>query len=115
MRSRENILTPTVFHILLALRGGERHGYEIIKQIEHDTQGSIKLLTGTLYGAIKRLLSEGLIAEKHLPASEQDDPRRRYYVLTSDGLKALTQELARYQLAVGAALENNLLSPLAYV
>ncbi len=56
-------LTPAVFYILLALSGGEKHGYEIMKQVKHDSQGQVKMGTGTLYGSLKRMLADGLIAE----------------------------------------------------
>ena len=99
MQHQPFILTPTVFHILLALRDADRHGYQIMKQIEADTEGQIKLLTGTLYGALKRLLEEGLVAESS-QRPDQDDARRRYYQLTPKGKSALGLELDRYKLAL---------------
>ena len=48
-------LTPAVFHILLALSSGERHGYGIMKQVEADSQGKVSMGPGTLYGSLKRL------------------------------------------------------------
>lgn len=91
-------LTPIVFHILLALHEKERHGYEIIKSIEEDTDGSVKLLTGTLYLALKRLVDSGLIVEsERRPDPAHDDQRRRYYRLTNLGIKALMQEMESYR------------------
>jgi DNA-binding PadR family transcriptional regulator len=43
-------LTPAVFYILLALASSEKHGYEIMKQVKQDSQGQVKMGTGTLYG-----------------------------------------------------------------
>ena len=56
-------LPPAAFHILLALAGGDRHGYAIMQEVAAGTGGKLKLGPGTLYGSIKRLLSDGLIAE----------------------------------------------------
>lgn len=53
-------LTPAVFHILLALSSGERHGYGIMKQVEADSQGKVTMGPGTLYGSLKRMLDAGL-------------------------------------------------------
>jgi len=55
-------LTTPVFHILLALAGQERHGYGIILDIAARTDGQVRVGTGTLYTALKRLLDEGLVA-----------------------------------------------------
>jgi DNA-binding PadR family transcriptional regulator len=88
-------LTPTVFHILLALSDKERHGYEIIKTIEQDTSGSVRLLTGTLYLALKRLLDANYIVE--ITKDKQDGRQRRYYKLSSGGKQALAAEIAIYQ------------------
>src|SRR5262245_51556299 len=89
-------LTPTMFHILLALADGEKHGYGILKAVEQDTGGQISLLTGTLYRAIKRLMEMGLLAESdERPDPELDDERRRYYRITAPGQKALSAEAER--------------------
>ena len=61
----ENLLplTPAVFHVLLALAGGERHGYAIMQEVAEHTDGQIKMGPGTLYGTVKRLLAVQLIEE----------------------------------------------------
>ncbi|MGZ3602827.1 MAG: PadR family transcriptional regulator, partial [Ktedonobacterales bacterium] len=56
-------LTPTVFHILLALADGEKHGYAIMQEVETRTAGAMRLGPGTLYGSIQRMLKDGLIVE----------------------------------------------------
>jgi Transcriptional regulator PadR-like family len=56
-------LTPAVLHILLALSTGERHGYGIMKQVEADSQGKVKMGPGTLYGSMGRMMEAGLIRE----------------------------------------------------
>ena len=77
-------LTPAVFHILLALADGEKHGYAIMKDVEAQTSGQLKMGPGTLYGSIKRMLAGGLIAETdERPDMALDDERRRYYRLTT--------------------------------
>ena len=91
-------LTPAVFHILLALSSGERHGYGIMKQVEADTQGKVNMGNGTLYGSLKRMLDAGLVKESDKRVDpEMDDERRIYYQITGVGVKALEAELERYQ------------------
>ena len=94
-------LTPIMFHILLALADGEKHGYGILKAVEQDTDGQISLLTGTLYRSIKRLMEMGMIAESdERPDPELDDERRRYYRIAAQGEKALAAEGHRMALAL---------------
>jgi DNA-binding PadR family transcriptional regulator len=57
-------LKPAAFHILLSLADSSRHGYGIMLEVQERTKGSVKLGPGTLYGAIKRLLADELIAEE---------------------------------------------------
>ncbi|MBN2001919.1 MAG: PadR family transcriptional regulator [Anaerolineae bacterium] len=103
-------LTPVVFHILLALSDGERHGYSIMKTVEVQTDGHIKMGPGTLYGSIKRMLAAGLIAEAdERPDPEMDDSRRRYYCITALGSRALSLEAARMAQAVKLAQQKHLL------
>ena len=65
-------LTPAVFHILITLADGEAHGYAIMQEVAHRSGGSVRLGPGTLYGAISRLLEDGLLEESedraNLPA-----------------------------------------------
>lgn len=103
-------LTPAVFYILLALASGEKHGYEMMKQVNQDSQGQVKMGTGTLYGSLKRMLADGLIEEAgERPAPELDDERRRYYRLTDLGRQAFTMELQRYSQVVSLAQRRSLL------
>jgi DNA-binding PadR family transcriptional regulator len=104
-------LTPPVFHILLALADQERHGYAIIKEVERRSAGKVKLSTGTLYAAVKRLLDEGLIIETdERPRREQDDERRRYYCLTAFGKKVAQAEAHRMVELVEVARKKKLIS-----
>lgn len=106
-------LTPAVFHILLALADGERHGYAIMREVAESTGGQIKMGPGTLYGTIKRLLETGLINESaRRPGEEEDDERRRYYCLTGLGQKVAEAEAARYNRMVKLARRKRLLQKL---
>jgi len=89
-------LTPTVFHMLLALADGEKHGYAIMRAVDQETQGQMQIRTGSLYGSIRRMIEAGLIEETTgRPDPELDDERRRYYGLTDFGRRVLTAEAAR--------------------
>src|SRR5688572_11535111 len=94
-------LTPAVFHVLLALADGPKHGYLILKDVEDRTAGEVRLSTGTLYGIIKRLLDDELIVE--LAATGNADERRRPYRLTPLGRDVAGAEAARLQRLVQAA------------
>jgi DNA-binding PadR family transcriptional regulator len=108
--SPQTPLTPAVFYILLALAGGDRHGYQIMKQVRQDSQGQVTMGTGTLYGSIKRMLADSLIEEAdERPDPALDDERRRYYRMTERGRQALTAELRRYNDVVAIARQRSLL------
>src|SRR5487761_807045 len=96
-------LTPPIFYILLSLATKERHGYDIMKQVENDSQGKVKLGAGTLYGAIKRMLEDKLIVEV-----DTTHARRKYYKLTEKGRAIFSNELQRYNEAVELAKQKNL-------
>jgi DNA-binding PadR family transcriptional regulator len=104
-------LTPAVFHILLALSEGDKHGYAVIVDVRERTAGEVKLGTGTLYTAIKRLLERGLIedADTPLDAVEEREERRRYYTLTILGRAVVQAEAERLERLVGIARERSLL------
>src|ERR1041384_3421466 len=83
-------LTPAVLHILLALSAGERHGDGIMKQVEADSQGKVKMGPGTLYGSMGRMMEAGLIRESDKRGDpEMDDERRGYYQITGAGRGAV--------------------------
>jgi len=103
-------LSPAVFHILLALAGEERHGYGIMLEVKFRTDGRVRLVPGTLYGAIKRLLEKGIIEEtEERPDPEMNDERRRYYRLSEFGLRVLSAEAARMERNVAQARAKQLL------
>jgi DNA-binding PadR family transcriptional regulator len=106
-------LTPAVLHILLALSTEERHGYGIMKQVERESRGKVKMGPGTLYGSIGRMMAAGLLRESDKrPDPTLDDERRIYYAITALGRKALEAELDRYREVVAVAREKQV-SPIA--
>jgi DNA-binding PadR family transcriptional regulator len=103
-------LTPSVFHILVALSDGERHGYAIMRQVTEDTDGTLQLGPGTLYGCLQRMLVARLVEESDWrPDPELDDERRRYYRITDFGLRVVRAEAKRLAAAVSAARVRRLL------
>jgi DNA-binding PadR family transcriptional regulator len=103
-------LTPAVFHIMLALAGGECHGYGIMLEVERLTSGQLNLGPGTLYRSIQRMLLDELIEETtDVPESAEDDERRRYYRLTKLGFEIARTESRRLESLVAAARMRKLL------
>jgi DNA-binding PadR family transcriptional regulator len=103
-------LTPAVYHILLSLADGEKHGYGIMKNVERQTGGRIKMGPGTMYGSIKRMLAAGLIEETgERPDPELDDERRRYYRLTAVGRKVAVAETQRLMQVLKIARQKHLM------
>jgi DNA-binding PadR family transcriptional regulator len=89
-------VTPAEFYILLALADEDRHGYAVMQQVELESRGSVKLGPGTLYTAIRRLLTYGYIREVESHAEPgSDDTRRKYYRLTASGRQAAADEAGR--------------------
>jgi len=104
-------LTPAVYHILLALADGEKHGYAIMKEVEIQTGGQIKMGPGTLYGSIKRMLAASLIEETdERPDPILDDERRRYYCLTGLGQRVVKVESERLAQIVKVARQKHILT-----
>jgi DNA-binding PadR family transcriptional regulator len=109
-------LTPAVFHVLLALASGERHGYAIMQEVATSTEGQIKMGPGTLYGTVKRLLEAQLIEESdERPDPHLDDDRRRYYRLTGAGEEVVRAEARRYEGIVALARGKKLIGKAALV
>lgn len=80
-------------HLLLALVGGEQHGYALMRRVEELSDGAVRMGPGTLYGTLNRLLEDGLIVETTDAQAAED--RRRTYRLTSEGERVAHVELAR--------------------
>jgi len=99
-----------MFNVLLTLAGGDQHGYAILKEVTENTGGEVQLSTGTLYGIIKRLLSNGLIVElRNRPAVDDDDQRRRYYRLTDAGREVAVAEARRMEKLIARARSKRLI------
>ena len=104
-------LTPAVFHILLALAYGERHGYGIMQEIAAHTQGKMRIGPTTLYRSIKHMLLDGLIVEAdERPDPALDDERRRYYKLAPFGQQVALAETQRLEQALRVARNRPLLT-----
>jgi len=89
-------LPAAAFQILLALAGGDLHGYGIMRQVAEQTSGRIRLGPGTLYSSIQALLEEKLIEEVESPEDARPGKeRRRFYRLTSTGRKIARSEAER--------------------
>jgi DNA-binding PadR family transcriptional regulator len=103
-------LTAPVFHILVALSEGERHGYAIMQDVACQTSDVLQLGPGTLYGCLKRMLTAGLVEESdERPDPALDNSRRRYYRMTALGRQAARAEAERLENAVIAARSRRLL------
>lgn len=97
-------LTPTVYHILVALADGTRHGYAVAREVEEITEGRLVMGPGTLYGSLRRMEESGLIQEADNPGDEAlHADRRRYYAMTPLGRAALSAESERLLRAVELA------------
>ena len=104
-------LTPAMFHILLALVDDDRHGYGIMQEVKARTDGRVQLRPGTLYGAIKRMLANGVIVETDEKVDpDLSDERRRYYRLTDFGQRVVRAESERLARLVNQARAKQLLS-----
>lgn len=97
-------LPASVMHIIVALAGGEKHGYAIMREVEELSGGAVTMGPGTLYGSIKRMIDQGLLEETdERPDPALDDERRRYYRLTEFGERVGSAEHARLRRLVSAA------------
>jgi DNA-binding PadR family transcriptional regulator len=97
-------LSPTIFHMLLALGEGERHGYALKREILQRTGRKLNLGSGALYGSINKMLEQGLIEESdERPDAHLDDERRRYYRITPLGKRVAQAEAVRMRQLVRLA------------
>jgi len=93
-------LPPASQHIVLALLDGETHGYALMRRVQEQSDGAVRMGPGTLYGTLNRLVDDGLIVETTDRVSRSEGERRRYYELTAAGRDVALGELARLQALV---------------
>ncbi|MBV7332299.1 PadR family transcriptional regulator [Chloroflexi bacterium TSY] len=101
-------LTEATFFILLSLAPKPKHGYAIMKDVEILSQGRVELSTGTLYGALKRLLAQKWIervegSPLETQSGAESARQRKAYALTELGRTMLNAEVRRLELLVSAA------------
>jgi DNA-binding PadR family transcriptional regulator len=104
-------VNPRDFLILFALVDGERHGYGVLKHVEEESDGHVRLDPANLYRSLKRLMKDGLVVESEKrPAADLDDQRRRYYGLTDLGAQVVAAEATRLSRLADAARSRNLVA-----
>jgi DNA-binding PadR family transcriptional regulator len=108
MQTSDNIqsylpLTEVTYLILLSLASEPKHGYAIMKDVHYLSQERVSLSTGTLYGALKRLLDQGWILRADDPEPNHSGRVRKSYRLTDMGCSVLKAEVERLDHLVAAA------------
>ena len=101
-------LKPDVFHILLLLLDGPRHGYAIMQDLEHSSAGEVRLLPGALYRHLERMLDDGILEERR-PGPQDPDTRRRVYRVTPFGREVARAEAHRLERVVERARHRRLI------
>jgi DNA-binding PadR family transcriptional regulator len=99
-------LREATFFILLSMATMPRHGYAIMKDTERLSEGRVKLSTGTLYGAIKRLLDLGWIRRVENGTEPDNGRPKKEYELTDLGRRIFKAEVARLESLVTVARES---------
>lgn len=107
-------LSVPVYQILLSVSDRTLHGYAVIHDVRERTDGEVELTASTLYGALRRMLEAGMVAETGPPAGvDDDDPRRRYYAITPFGRRVARAEAERLERALAQARRKAVWSPAA--
>ena len=96
-------LTEATFFILLSLSPAPKHGYAILKEVQALSHGRIAFSTGTLYGAIRRLLEQGWIKRVSDPVPNPTDRERKAYALTDKGRRVVSAEMERLRSVLDTA------------
>ena len=96
-------LTEATFFILLSLSNAPKHGYAIMKEVNKLSNGRIKFSTGTLYGAIRRLVEQGWIKRVSDPEPNPTDRQRKAYTLTDRGREIVNAEVERLKSLIATA------------
>ena len=93
MAHRAEPLTESYFYILLCLYRAPNHGYGIMQQALKLSKGSVRIGSGTMYGATGNMMKKGWIEE--CPSDGGAFDRKRQYRLTDSGRQALLDEVER--------------------
>lgn len=101
-------LKPADFHILMVLLDGTMHGYGLMKAVDEQSHGSVRLEVGSLYRLIGRMIDDGLLQVSPPPAGSRDD-RRKYYRLTPLGETTARAEAQRLAAVLETARAKRLL------
>ena len=102
-------MNPRDYLILFCLQGGARHGYGIIREVEDQSGGLVKIDPSNLYRSIKRLIRDGLLEETQGSRPEADGVKRRYYGVTALGRRVARTEAERLRSLTEAAEQHHLL------
>ncbi len=103
-------LKRSIYHILLALGDGEMHGYGIMQSLSEKTKGRERILPGTLYASLPRMVDEKLVEERDPPEGEHSGgPKRRYYKRTELGRAVASAESERLRVLLSIAAEQDIL------
>jgi DNA-binding PadR family transcriptional regulator len=104
-------LKPNDFHILFSLLDGQLHGYAIARDIQRRTDGLVRLEAGNLHRTLRKLVRQGLVAPSdERPDVEEDDERRRYWVLTGLGRRVVAEDARRMRGLVAEAEARRLIA-----
>lgn len=106
MSRSDKPLPAASLHVVLALLGGELHGYAVMTRVTELSDGAVRMGPGTLYGTINRLVADGLIEETTDRVARDDNERRRYYQLTATGRSVAVAEVVRLQNLVHRVVEH---------
>ena len=104
-------LNPRDYLVLFSLTTSEKHGYGIVKEIEQQSDGVVKMDPSNLYRALKRIIQQGLIQESAPRPTESDNEQRRYYSLTRLGRAVVKAEAARLGKLTATAASRRLITP----
>ena len=104
-------LKQSIYYILLALGDGEMHGYGIMQSLSEKTRGRARILPGTLYASLARMVDEGLVEERDPPEGDSSGgPKRRYYKRTDFGRAVARAESERLRVLLEIAADQDILS-----
>jgi len=109
-RKRAEAVSGQWFQILLAIADGPLHGSAIMEEVLERTEGAMRLWPGALYGSLSELADRGWIRESKAPeGAPTEGGRRRFWMITASGRRALEAEVARLESLVRAARSKGVL------